>query len=382
MRTQGPIAAMLALAMAACTTTPIVNDLSREQLGVSVLSVNLRDSFNHPFTRDGIFWRTRYQRIGQWLQNTHTSPDIIALQEAPGFWRCTFDQARQLGDYEAIDFLLDEVRAATGIQYRIAYLITSKEGGTLGGGFVGNLPSGGCITRGGRSLLYRPDRMKNSFDMMPATVAHDDQAMLPTSAYNSYPCCAPAAGREDVCPLIDGPPQTGQICAAPSGTAFTKRHLGDTGRTQSAVFTRFELVRQPGNYLHFYNVHMSWLNGAPESGTANINEIVADMEARFGGPRSNLLYPPVLVGDFNLDTNAVQFGDRFNKFHKPFWSPGLTGVLVGLPASFPPAKQQAYFNDQRVMPNATCEIEGGDTATLWSDHCALYFRIEPLPPGP
>ena len=163
-----------------------------------------------------------------------------------------------------------------------------------------------------------------------------------------------------------------------------------------SVFSRFELVKQPGNFFHIYNVHLSWKKTGPnrEDATATpginaINTLVTHMEARFGRGNTRL-YPPLVVGDFNLDTAAIspQPTDEnpapvgpFPRFDTALWSSEVIGALIGKQAEFP-SKQNAYINQAQILPAQGCPPPGNnlDPATLWSDHCAsLFFRLEPVP---
>jgi hypothetical protein len=157
--------------------------------------------------------------------------------------------------------------------------------------------------------------------------------------------------------------------------AFVQRQAGDAARPFDAAFSRFDLVKEPGAFIHLYNVHLSWdapPNG-PQPGIDSINALVDSVEAKFtSGAR---LYPPILTGDFNLDQNRI--GADFPRFNVHAWTPELMGALVGKAESFP-SKQTAFPAGVQVLPGSGCENEGGASDRLWSDHCALFFRIEPL----
>ena len=381
----------LLVLMAGCPSNPSRPTPGGEEFGVTLLSVNLRDILNHPMTPAGNTWRTRYTRIGDFVATAPSRPDLIVLQEASGYWACPTD-ARRMPDYASIDFLLDAVRDATGEQYRIAYFYSDKIGGSMGNAYVGADLSGGCELRGGRALLYRPSRFRNVLENVGTAFAYDHDGGGGSHAINSMPCCFPAADRADVCGLIDGPPQVTPRCptASPSGVSWVLRHDGDTGRVASPVFSRFEYRNFPGNYLHVYNVHMSWLNGAPV-GIGPINDHVTAMEARFGSPQTDLIFPPILIGDFNLDRVAIAHNQPpapvdpsnprpplFPRFDMAFWSDGLTGVLLGKRDVFA-SKQVPYLNIAQAPPGNNCHLDGGDPATLWSDHCGIYVRIDPAP---
>lgn len=407
--------ALFALSLTGCQNSSlgkVTEDVAREELGVSILAVNLYDIFNaadeqNTHVRDGTVWQTRYTRIFTWMRDTQTFPDIIALQEAPGFWSCPTN-GRMMPDYAAIDFLLDGIRTASGEQYRIAYLIAGKPGTSDGNAWVGSVPAGLCSTQGGRALLYRPSKIRNVITAPGAndkviSPYEDPYPMHQTYLARSVQCCSPAADRTDVCPLIDGPlviPADGHFeltmgtCATPLGVAWTRSRKSMQGAepnkpAMDAVFSRLELVNQPGNFIHLYNVHRGWgIDNAAVSpnrdGSENINQLVTDMEAKFSSPQSTILYPPILVGDFNIGQrkappSAEEVRQHLPRFDIAMWSPEVMGALFGSAAIFP-AKQKAYANLQQVMPaTANGEACDRDGATLWSDHCGMYFRVEPSP---
>jgi hypothetical protein len=395
-----------------CQSTPLGDaaaELAREQLGVSILTVNLHDILNVPHAATGVAWQTRYAQISMWMTDTKTFPDVVVLQEAPGFWSCPTDPGR-LGDYEAFNFLLNGIRVATGEQYRIAYLIAGKAHGADGTSWIGTAPAQFCSTQGGIALLYRPSRIRNVITR-PGTgeaVVSPYSVPLPlqtTYLARSVQCCSPAPGSTDVCQVIDGPLDTPQAdqhepdraaCPTPLGVAWTRSRVATQGQdrtrpTVDAVFSRLELVGQPGNYVHIYNVHRGWNEQNPQNlqildfGSQNINQLVTDMETRFqsSGP---LLYPPILVGDFNVGSRPTTFllDSFFPRFEVATWSNGgevdgaLFGRGTGNVPNFPPAKQTAYANLEQHMPTLaageTCE---NAPAKVWSDHCALFFRVEP-----
>ena len=388
-----PATFALLLLLASCQSTPGGPTPGGAEFGVTLLSVNLRDILNHPMTATGVTWQTRYSRIGTFLATAPSQPDFIVLQEASGFWSCTTD-ARRMPDYASIDFLLDAIRTATGEQYRIAYFYSDKLGTSMGDAYVGTQLSGGCTLRGGRALLYRATRFRNVLENVTTAFPYDHEGGAGSHAMNSMPCCFPAADRADVCALIDGPPQVTPRCPtpSPSGVSWVVRHIGDTGLVAGPVFSRFEYRDFPGSFLHVYNVHMSTLNDELV-GIAPINDHVTSMEARFGSPQTDLIFPPILIGDFNLSTTAILHNHPpapidptsprpplFPRFDIAAWSDqdGLTGALIGRRSEFP-SKQVPYVNIAQAPPGNGCFFNGGDPATLWSDHCAIYVRFDPAP---
>lgn len=354
--------------------------IGKAQLGVSVLAVNLRDAYNVPQAADGTTWPVRYTRIADQLKASGLAPDLIVLQEAPGYWECPTDN-RRLPDYAGVDLLVDALRDATGAQYRVAYLISHKQAGGEGDGFMatanGVASTRFCSARGGRALLYRPDKL---FSVQAETgAAFNDESRADVHLINSLPCCNPAADRTDICALIDGPPQAPTArCGqpTPSGAAWTRRQ-SSTELNTDAVFSRFQVIGS-GGFIHVYNVHLKHTGSTTASGaiaaSMSIDALVSEMEGRFAQTPSNLLYPPLLAGDFNL--SSADASVAFPRFIPAFWSSEVMGAMLGNPNSFP-AKQSAYINDARELPVQNCDR--GDRATVWSDHCAVYFRIAPAP---
>lgn len=409
------LTALFSIVLSGCNSTSlgeVTEEVARENLGVSILVVNLYDILNaadeqNPHVRFGTDWQTRYTRIFIWMRDTQTFPDIIALQEAPAFWSCPTN-GRMLPDYAAIDFLLDGIRDVSGEQYRIAYLIAGKPGNSSGDAWVGSWPAGACSTQGGRALLYRPSKIKNVITApgVNDTVISPYETPYPmnqTYLARSVQCCSPAADRSDVCNLIDGPlvePSPGHFeltmgtCPTPLGVAWTRSRVSMQGSDPSkpamdAVFSRLELVKQPGNFIHIYNVHKGTEGDESalppnRNGSENMDQLVTDMEAKFSSPHNITLYPPILVGDFNIGLHKAPPSVEEVKGHLPrfdiaMWSPEVMGALFGSANIFP-SKQKAYANLQQVIP-ATANNEAcyRDRGTLWSDHCGIYFRVEPSP---
>jgi hypothetical protein len=332
------------------------------------------------------------------MRDTKTFPDVIVLQEATGFMQCAFDPT--VRDYEAINFLRDGISNAAGEQYRIAYLIVGKPGGAPPTDWTGNIPSGGCSQSNGKALLYRPSRVRNVITSPsagePVVTPYDTPfPLLTTYLAMSAQCCPLNLDLSDVCPVttfMDGPmvrPRVGPVfrdtCSTRQGVAFTRSRLATQGEDRTrpfldAVFSRFELVNQPGNYIHIYNVHRGWNEdwekahpdktpAPPEQdfGSQNIKQLVADMELRFQ-PSGQTLYPPILVGDFN---GGDSYFPRFEagKFYD------VDGVLFGKRSDFP-SKQAAYANLTEQIPALLDKCKEVPDK-LWSDHCGVFFRVEP-----
>jgi hypothetical protein len=128
---------------------------------MNVLSVNLRNAYDEPCQGERVEWRDRYARIARWMRESGTTPDIMALQEAPGWWWCPTNWNAQ-GDYAALHYLVSTINAETNLNYRIAYLVNTANYGGLGNcGIGGGQSAGGCQGWGGLALVYNADRLRN-----------------------------------------------------------------------------------------------------------------------------------------------------------------------------------------------------------------------------
>jgi hypothetical protein len=375
------LAGLGALALGSCTE---VGTLATERMGVSILILNLRDAYNVASNNAGVMWRVRYRRAVDWVVAQPSPPDVIALQEAPAWWSC--DSSPFIHDYEAVQFLIAGIRARTNVEYRIAYLLSGDLADPANGnGWVGSIRANRCSARSGRALLYRVDKLRNVQHQPGYAFNYEDNTG--SHLLNSVPCCNPAPGEMSVCALVDGPVVTSTGCAAQvhAGAAWTRRQTA-TARSLDAVFSRLEVLAEPGKFIHIYNVHLAYNNNQREPAVAAINGLVMDMEQRFSSPTTDRLYPPVLLGDFNIDAGIV--AGYFPAFNQTHWSGELMGMLIGNPQNFP-ATQNAYVNDFRILPPGGCESipppasgppdgELQDPAILWTDHCAtIFLRIEP-----
>ncbi len=365
-------------------------EVARKELGISILTINLVGVADHP-CKTGVWWEPRYLRIAAWLKETGNKPDIIPLQEARGWMWCPTNPTI-VPDYATMDFLLDAIRDATGEQYRIAYLVDSKTSGGSGiCGIHGGSTTTGCTLWGDLALLYRPTRLRNVLATPgSAGVAHDDAQVTGPHLRRSLPACNLAPGRTDVADVIDGPPQFDK-CNRPtaSGLTWVQRQGGSQHGEFDAAFSRFELISQPGNFVHLYNVHLHWVKmpvETPQPGVDNVRSLVTAVENRFVNTPAGRLYAPILVGDFNRNESFI--GGDFPDFRVGKWTPmpEVIGALVGKEDIFP-SKQVAHIKNAQVLPVPDCYENapagvpggGGPIDRLWSDHCALFFTIEPTP---
>jgi hypothetical protein len=375
------LAGLGAFALGSCTE---VGTLATQRMGVSIMILNLRDAYNVPSSNAGVLWRVRYRRAVDWMVAQPSPPDVIALTEAPAWYRC--DSRPFIHDYEAIQFLIEGIRARTNVEYRIAYLLSADlSDPSSGDAWIGSIRANRCSARSGRALLYRVDKLRNV--QRQSGFAFNDEENTGTHLLNSVPCCNPAPREMSVCGLVDGPvvPATGCAAEVHAGAAWTRRQTA-TARSLDAVFSRLEVLAEPGKFIHIYNVHLVYNNNQREPGVEAIKTLVTDTERRFSSPTTDRLYPPVMLGDFNIDASIV--ADYFPGFSQKHWSGEVMGMLIGNPQNFP-ATQNAYVNDFQILPPGGCasipppaagdpDGELQDPAILWSDHCAsIFLRIEP-----
>ena len=376
--------------------------VARKSHGISILAINLRGVVDVP-CQTGVRWEDRFRRIASWMKETGTKPDIIPLQEAVGWIWCPTN-FETIQDYAALDLLLDAIHDATGEQYRLAYLVDTQVHGALGNCGIGGGVLGGCQVWGTRALLYRPSQLRNALATVSApAVPHDDETIAGPHLRRSLPACNLAQGRADVANLIDGPPQYDKCNKpTPSGYTWVQRQGGSSKGPFDAAFSRFELINHPGHFIHIYNVHLSWtppspirtdgssetpegsgLWSTPKPGVENIASLVTTMENRFATAPGDRLYAPIVVGDFNFPEDGSTL---FPGFRVATWTPEVVGALVGKEAVYPSA-QTAYIKNPDVLPVPNCAENapggipsaGGPIERLWSDHCALFFRVESAP---
>ncbi len=302
-------------------------------------------------------------------------PDVIALQEAPGWWWCPTDW-NALRDYAALDRLISNIRTETGVLYRIAYLVATYEGGGEGGcGINGGTATGGCKMWGGLAMLYNPNRLRNATgEAQDPQTSHDDLLRMGVHFRRSLPCCNTEDGHAAVCGLVDGPNQTDK-CGRPTGGGLawvsTYYEPAKSVTDIPVAFARFEFRPSPGRYVHLYNVHIH----NQEASRMRANELIQAMEQRFGQTR---LFPPVVLGDFNGGE------EQFDDFDVAGWL-SIDGILIGKRDKFPSAFNVSWRREdaQALPPGAVCN-EGAPPilSVLWSDHCAIMTSFQWLNPRP
>lgn len=352
--------------------TPHIKDQLTTAESIGILSLNLhgvvdlpcRDS-NAPTVPAAADWRTRYQRIADWARSEQPPPDIIALQEVHGWLWCPTNYDL-LKDYEALGLLVDSLNQATGLQYRIAYLVGFDWTAPNGEGNCGFMSNGqgslsGCQIWPGHALLYNSRRLRNVLpDSRGASVAFDDNPSAGIRLKRSLPCCDPRAG-STVCSMIDGDAQTDKCGRpTPSGPAFhDERSHSD--------FSRFELVDIPGSFVNIYNVHLH-----EDATFQSTLDMINTLEPRFA---SNRLFPPIVTGDFNRSREDTR--TLLPSFDAAgFFDSDVVGVLLGSSAVFS-SQQTPRVQEILQLPLGVSDCRILQPELLWSDHCGIFVRISP-----
>jgi len=343
----------------------VVAEVARQELSFSVLTINLDGTAQ--VGSDTASWEDRYGRIADWMKTTGKIPDFIALQEVHG-------RSGVVKDYDTLFTLITKIAEKTNVVYRIAYLI------------VGPTPQGVLPWNtlwAGNALLYNPGRVNNSTQAPnPPYVPpnYDDESYpLGLGTRKSLPCADPSLLYKGLCSLIDG-----------DGLAQTFSYRDtDTNRWSfGPVFARFHLDNAPGDFIHIYNVHVQYQteeDGCCPLAVETSTKYLAQLEqlASYEDGRSDRLYPPLILGDFNIgaqhilghfpDYEIARYADR-----------EVMGVLVGKQSKYP-SSQKAYIVDTLILPEDYQDpgLIGstycGRVGTLWSDHCAVFVQFSPLP---
>ncbi len=337
---------LLSFSTTSCGVATVLTELGRENLSFSVLAVNLQ-LLEETYGGRHLKWTERYGRIADWMVKAKTTPDVIALQEVVG-------QSGGAGPYATLFQIISQIKQKTNVSYRIAYLSAEPT------------PQGLLPTLwAGRALLYNPTRMTNTTSSEGLTPARwDDESILSIHPRKSLPCPKESPGFQEFCALLD----TEGI----SWISSARRPSDNRWRTGPA-FARM-LLKNGGN-VNIYNLHR---NEPTTFYMKQFEDLSGDMESRFS---SNRLYPPLVLGDFNLGPTDVL------SFFKDYEIAGyarreVMGVLMGDSSKFS-AKQKGHFRETVVPKDeqdpAVPEVSCGNFEELWSDHCGIYVVVSPIP---
>ena len=344
----------------ACAVGPVTNVSS-----ISVLAINAVGTATH----EGVPWRTRYERIASWAAQ-NIAPDVITLTEFRGWLvqligTCDgYPPGVSLGDYDAIDFLLERLRAATGITYRVAYLSGGEASGY----------AGRCLFYAAHAMLYNPDRLINRTAQADTSTAvgHNDQ-ILRLHLRRSLPLCNRQSNLMPLDTLIDGAPQRDKCNReTPSGPVWITRRSGYSWPIATSI--RFSPVQDPSWTVDILNIHPD-----ATEGLADVPAIQQIIDA-VTGTADRALFPPIVAGDFNAlsGTRALsRLQDAFVAPPQELWNDQMD-IEVGRADSFtsrcvPRVAQQLTIP---LRPTVERPCGPGPVDQLISDHCGVFVRFE------
>jgi hypothetical protein len=334
----------------------------REKDSISVLTLNLDGSYSHSNGNGGetaVPWRERVDRVAA-MRDTGNLPDVITLQDVHVIkvWPFPVPHADP-ANYEMLFELIARLKARTNADYRIAYVAT---------GLV--KWNGPASLEEGHAVLYNAGRLRNTTLtglVGRSTMPDSDNTVTSVHLRTSFPCRDTSPQYAGWCGLLDG-----------AGTYFTSPYTGTSGKwDMGPQAVLFEPLADQGKHVMVVNVHAHPLE---DSGSL---PAITDLVTVAGGAWNPLpkLYPPIIAGDFNVglyemwDYTAVT--GQLAKYEIGGHS-GVDNVLVGRAASFPstrvPSASSLVFPDADPQPLGNCP---NPTATLWSDHCAIYTQVLP-----
>ncbi len=360
----------------------VVEILARHQEQFSVLTINLQ-GIEERYDNQTIPWRDRYERIAKWMVKVNSVepkmgyPDFIVLQEVHG-------ENVGLQQYETLFTLLSHLRGQTHIPYRIAYLT------------VGPTPQGLHTLWGGKALLYNSDKIVNQSprigsidrELGGAAREYSDTSVLGVHVRKSLPCQSPPAPFSNFCNQIDG---NGLVWVSSFSRPSDNRWM--TG----PILASFEIKGFVGSRINIINVHepLDPDKDQPDppgrQSDKDASRVAFDKLLDKEMENTNRLYPPIVLGDFNLDVRRVQ--DYYWQYwpKDSFWVAGwayrdVIGVLTGSSGEFSPfpAKEKIYarskivpddWQDSTLVGTSAC----GNVQSLWGDHCAVFVQFSPIP---
>lgn len=363
--------------------------VANERYRVSVITINLFSMYDFPNDPDGRNWIARYASAADEIAKLPSMPAIIALQEVPGWLWCPIGS--NIADYEALHVILSRLNAQGSARYRIAYLMASSWVGSSGDRFYRGNRSGGCRLAEGKALLYREDLLRQVDSSVG--LPYDSGGHSAPHRRNSLPCLNPKDGQSQICDLVDGPSYEIHGKLVKAGAAWQSGG-------GSTIYTRFELVNEPGSQFSFYNIHR-WFGGDPAQissftelpAVVDAQSLISAMHAREKATFSGSIYPPILAGDFNLGSDdslvafptfaKLAFGETSANFVPRTDGADMpdlvNGILAGKAETFQP-KYIPFVTEKSVHPKGDCDLSEAERAaktsassTAWSDHCDAVF---------
>lgn len=333
---------------------------------ISILQINLRGIFDVPFGDSSENWKERYKRIGADLGRIGAVPDVIALQEIPGWVWCP-DNFNFIKDYEPLSRLLAILQARVGVRYRIAYMQTYVTDHRIGPGasvMGGNAQH--CRAASGLALLYDPNRIRNVMADTPqpdadAAFSHNHDRNGPY-VRRSLPCCSPQQGQEDVCTLIDAPIQNDKCPSKPAGLAWTA--VGGIAVARLAL-------RRDNTEFRVYNVHLAFDEPGRTKAWNDTRSLIQSLETDQQLPR---WIPPIIVGDFNTEKDPlVEWLTDFDWRGQPEHDK-VIHTFTGNAAAFS-SRATIVSHNTIQMPSGTTTAGCQDAKLLWSDHCGALTTL-------
>lgn len=248
------------------------------------------------------------------MADTKTMPDLIALQEVVG-------QSGDAQPYDTLSEIISQIRSKTHVSYRIAYLSVSPT------------PQGLRPTLwAGRALLYNPARMINTTSPAPS----NDESIIATHPRKSLPCSNQMPIFRDFCTSLEG-----------YGISWISSARRSDGRWLAGpAYARIQLKGAVD--LSICSVHVAYENDLPDNYLKQFNQLLANAESRLGARR---LYPPVVLGDFNLGRSDVLAHFKIYDI-AGYAKREVIGVLMGNFATFPASQKQAYFTEAVLAVDA------------------------------
>jgi hypothetical protein len=338
-------------------------NVARTPQSLGVLALNVGGIGNG---EANVPWETRAKRLAASLRRNRLTPEIVTVAEVHGWMAtpiirsCGRGLGVNVGDYDQIDILLSELKAALGINYRVAYMT----------GDVGSFGAVECKVFYAQAMLYDPAKVTHLVPPLDGALRHDGHSSLVGQPHLrlSLPMCSRGTRLMPLETLIDGPPVV-QKCHSPtpSGPAYTV--FGSNFGHVSGSYARFAFVSDPSQTIDVFNMH---LNAHQEwEDLPGIMRLINDhTPPPYIGTSSS--YPPIMSGDFNLFAGLVEFP----LFSRAGTIPGdVMAIGMGLHDKFP-SKFRARVAQTVQLPDRPDGVSCGDPRFMFSDHCGLFIRFD------
>jgi hypothetical protein len=304
--------------------------------------------------------RTRIDRLAKDIAGSFSPADIISITEAEG-WRWCRGTGGNVGDYDAFDRLISGLTTATGITYRVAYMV----------GNPGSFPSGRCSYFGGDVVLYNPARLVNQNPSDAAAFAGveqpHDSTLRGVVFKRSLPICNPGTARMPLMQsLIDGGPQTDK-CGRPlpSGPAWVFQFPVSPASelTTPATVARFSFAGDLRFSFDVITVH-------PHSGDEDAIKpgLISFVTGTQKPPYRKIpsYYPAMLIGDFNTLHDSPTSVPGFTELFGPM------DDRMAVRKANPTAFGSASIHDYSVLGTQILPL---DPTLPFSDHIAIVIKL-------